>query len=68
MTNDKGFGERVFRERRTHAGVILLRLDDERAASKIDAMRRLLSTYSHRLLPGTYVVVTDRRVRFAGRA
>ena len=31
ITNDKDFGEKVFRERRPHKGVIFLRLKDERA-------------------------------------
>ena len=30
ITNDKDFGEKVFRERRPPRGVVLLRLDDER--------------------------------------
>lgn len=66
ITNDKDFGEYVFRERRPHKGVIVLRLDDERARSKIDALRRLLEAYSHDL-PGRFVVVREARVRFARR-
>jgi predicted nuclease of predicted toxin-antitoxin system len=64
ITNDKGFGERVYRERQPHKGVVLLRLDDERAANKIETLRRLLDRYSARLA-GSFVVVTERRVRFA---
>ncbi len=64
ITNDKDFGEKVYRERRPHKGVVLLRLEDERAASKIETLRRLLDRYSDRLAD-SYVVVTERRVRFA---
>ncbi len=64
IANDKGFGEKVHRQRRPHKGVVLLRLDDERAANKIETLRRLLDRYSARL-PGNFVVVTERRVRFA---
>lgn len=64
ITNDKGFGEKVFRQRRPHQGVILLRLEDERGASKIATVRRLLERYSDRL-PGSFMVVTEKRVRFA---
>jgi len=64
ITNDKGFGEKVYRDRRPHKGVILLRLEDERAASKIETLRRLLDRYRDRLA-GSFVVVTERRVRFA---
>ncbi|MDZ4848966.1 MAG: DUF5615 family PIN-like protein [Pirellulaceae bacterium] len=62
-TNDKDFGELVFRERRPHHGVILLRLDDERSTAKIVALEKLLQNYGERL-PGTFVVVTDNQVRF----
>jgi predicted nuclease of predicted toxin-antitoxin system len=34
ITNDKDFGEKVYRERRPHKGVILLHLEDERASIK----------------------------------
>ncbi len=64
ITNDKDFGEKVYRERRPHKGVVLLRLDDERAASKINTLQRLLERYSDRLA-GNFVVVTESRVRFA---
>ncbi len=35
ITNDKDFGEKIYRDNKPHKGVILLRLDDERVASKI---------------------------------
>lgn len=64
ITNDKDFGEKVFRERRPHRGVIFLRLDDERSANKIDALRRLLEGHADQL-EGQFVVVTDTYIRFA---
>jgi predicted nuclease of predicted toxin-antitoxin system len=64
ITNDKDFGEKVYRDRRPHRGVILLRLDDERAASKIDTLKRLLRDYADRLAD-RFVVVTETTVRFA---
>lgn len=39
ITNDKDFGKKVYRERRPHKGVVLLRLENERAANKIAALR-----------------------------
>jgi predicted nuclease of predicted toxin-antitoxin system len=63
VATDKGFGERVVRHRKPHAGIILLRLDDERTANKLDVMARLLEQH-HDGLPGASVVVTERRVRF----
>ena len=38
ITNDKGFGEIVYRQWREHRGIVLLRLEDERAANKIDTI------------------------------
>jgi predicted nuclease of predicted toxin-antitoxin system len=64
ITNDKGFGEKMFRQRRPHHGVILLRLDDERSASKIDVLRRLLRDYRDQIAE-RFVVATESSVRFA---
>lgn len=64
ITNDKDFGEKVFRERRPHRGVIFLRLEDERAANKVETLRQLLESYSDHLAD-RFVVVTETRVRFA---
>jgi predicted nuclease of predicted toxin-antitoxin system len=64
ISNDKDFGEKIYRERLPHEGVILLRLADERSAVKIEVLRKLLSAYSHRI-PGQFVVVTETKVRFA---
>jgi len=64
ITNDKDFGEKVYRERRPHKGVVLLRLEDERTSGQIDTIRRLLDRYPDRLT-GAFAVVTETRVRFA---
>ena len=64
ITNDKGFGEKVYRQRQPHRGVVLLRLEDERPRAKIATLRRLLLRHSDRL-PDSYVVATEQRVRFA---
>ena len=66
ITNDKDFGDKVFRNGRLHKGVILLRLEDERATSKIKVLSRLLEKYIDRL-PNAFVVVTQKQVRFAKR-
>ncbi len=66
ITNDKDFGEKVYRERRPHRGVVFLRLNDERAANKVLVLEQLLAYYTEQLAD-RFVVVTDDRVRFAGR-
>jgi len=64
ITNDKDFGEKVYRDQRPHRGVIFLRLEDERAVCKIDTLRRLLEGHADQLAD-RFVVVTETQVRFA---
>jgi predicted nuclease of predicted toxin-antitoxin system len=66
ITNDKDFGEKVYREGHPHHGVVFLRLADERSTNKIDVLRSLLQNYSDKLT-NQFVVVTETRVRFARR-
>lgn len=64
ITNDKDFGEKVFREQHPHKGVIFLRLEDERNSQKIETLRKLIEKYADHL-PNRFVVVTETQVRFA---
>ena len=66
ITSDKDFGTKVYREQWPHRGVVLLRLKDERLIAKRSALQQLLAHYSDRL-PDNFVVVSERRVRFARR-
>lgn len=63
ITNDKDFGEKVYREQHPHRGVILMRLEDERTINKIEVLRRLLEQYADKVTD-RFVVVTETRVRF----
>ena len=62
ITNDKDFGELVFREGRAHRGVILLRLVDDRTSAKIAALERLFADLPDDLQE-CFVVVTERSIR-----
>lgn len=64
ITSDKDFGEKVYREQRSHRGIILLRLKNERSANKIETLQRLLESYSDQL-SDNFIVVTEKQVRFA---
>jgi predicted nuclease of predicted toxin-antitoxin system len=64
ITNDKDFGEKVFRGQHHHHGIIFLRLAGNRANNKIEVLRKLLDTHSAKLVD-QFVVVTESRVRFA---
>ena len=66
VTTDKDFGEKVFRERKPHRGVILLRLDDERPPAKIAALRRVISSCGHDLARA-FVTATEKAVRLSRR-
>ncbi len=46
-----------------HKGVVLLRLDDERSANKIEVIRKMLIDYREKW-PGKFVVVTENQIRF----
>jgi predicted nuclease of predicted toxin-antitoxin system len=66
ITNDKDFGDKVYRERRPHRGVVVLRLRDERAARKVATLQRLLDEHADRI-PDCFVVATEHQVRIARR-
>ncbi|HUQ72009.1 MAG TPA: DUF5615 family PIN-like protein [Planctomycetaceae bacterium] len=63
ITSDRDFGEAVFRRGEPHCGIVLLRLEVERTAGKIDVIDRLLSQWAAEL-PGRFVVASEARVRF----
>jgi predicted nuclease of predicted toxin-antitoxin system len=62
ITNDKDFGELVFRVRRTATGVVLLRLRDERPANRVRIVATLLDQYADRMA-GHFTVATEESVR-----
>jgi predicted nuclease of predicted toxin-antitoxin system len=64
ITSDKDFGEKVYREKRLHRGIVLLRLDNECSVNKIGVLQQLLDEYSDQLAD-SFVVVTEKQVRFA---
>jgi len=66
ITNDKDFGDKVYRDGGLHKGVILLRLEDERPAAKIQVPHVFLKHIPPGV-PNSFLVVTDTQVRFAGK-
>ncbi len=64
ITNDRGFGEKVFRERRPYHGVVFLRSANERSANKIRVLHQLISLHAD-AMADHFVVVTDTRIRFS---
>ncbi|MBA7702638.1 hypothetical protein ES703_111407 [subsurface metagenome] len=62
ITNDKDFGELITRSKKSHKGVILLRLEDERTENKIRVLQKLLKSQSKKL-EGNFTIVTEKIVR-----
>ena len=62
ISNDKDFGELVFRSGRSHAGVLLLRLRDESAAARVRAVKAVMERYPDHL-SGRFVVANETTVR-----
>lgn len=62
ITNDKDFGEKIVRQKRSHRGVILMRLADERAANKIAVLDKLLASYPEDL-KDRFIVTTEFKIR-----
>jgi predicted nuclease of predicted toxin-antitoxin system len=67
ITNDRDFGEHVFRSRKPHRGVVLLRLADERSANKIAVLKHLLEQHAAEL-EGAFVVAGEASVRIVRAA
>jgi len=62
ITNDKDFGKLIFQERLPNRWVILLRLQDEKVANKIEVISKLLTGYGDKLLD-RFVVVFESGVK-----
>ncbi len=62
ITNDKDFGELIFRTGRTHAGVLLLRLRDESSVNRVHTVKAVLEQHANRLA-GRFIVATESGVR-----
>ena len=62
VTNDKDFGQLIFREKLPHKGVILFRLSDESSEAKIKRLKEVFGKYKSKF-SGNFVVITEARVR-----
>jgi predicted nuclease of predicted toxin-antitoxin system len=62
ITNDKDFGELVFRSGQAHYGVILLRLHDESSSNRVRMVEIVLERYADRLADH-FTVATEGGVR-----
>lgn len=63
VTFDVGFGDIRAYPPPSHAGIVLLRLRDQRLAGVVAPLRKLLYSHDITRFVGHLVVVTDERVR-----
>ena len=63
LTEDKDFGELVVRLKLPAYGIVLLRINPAASATKLARLRHLLQHHVQRL-PGSFVVLSEKRARF----
>lgn len=62
VTNDKDFGEKVNRDSQGHAGILLLRLKDDRAIIKAQVTENVVERFGEQLR-NSFTVAAQSRVR-----
>ena len=62
ITNDKDFGELIFRSGKAHHGVLLLRFRDESPVNRVRMVKVVIEQHATRLA-GSFTVVTEGLVR-----
>lgn len=60
ITDDKDFGELIFKLKRPESGIILLRLSDTSSTTRLDSILYLLN---HHHPEGNFITVADDRVK-----
>src|SRR5258708_5035774 len=62
VTNDKDFGDLVFRSGESHAGILLLRLRDESSATRVAVVANVMENHPEDLA-GNFVVASESHIR-----
>jgi len=66
ITNDKDFGELIFKNKFSHCGVIFLRLTDETVSNKVFVLNNLINNHQKIIEKRSFVVVTGKSIRSIG--
>ncbi len=66
ITNDKDFGELIFKNKLSHCGVIFLRLTDETVNNKVFVLNNLIYNHQKIIIKGGFLVVTEKSIRSIG--
>ena len=62
VTCDKDFGDLVFRDKKQHLGIILLRLNSTNPASQLVMLKKVIDEYIDQI-EGNFIVATDCSVK-----
>lgn len=64
VTRDKDFGDIVFRQKKNHCGILLLRFESEFPADKIIALEKFFSDFAlSGQLEDSFIVLTNKSIR-----
>lgn len=63
ITNDKDFGDLIFRKRRASSGIILFRVKGKSTKPKVHLLGLLLNNYKNKL-ENHFTVITRKKFRF----
>ena len=62
LTMDKDFGELVFSSNFSHAGILILRLEDFNSAQKVNVVQKIMQQYQTKII-GKFCVYKDNKLR-----
>ncbi len=65
ITNDKDFGELIYKNSHLHKGVVFLRLTNETSANKISTLKKFFDSHSQLIDNESFTVVTENSIRVA---
>ena len=60
ISNDKDFGELVFKNHMVHCGIVFMRLEDERIENKIAVLSLFLANFLEGITPQHFIVLTEK--------
>lgn len=63
LTNDRDFGEIVFRQKLAPSGIILFRIKGQDSKEKVKLLKKLLVSHGDKLM-NHFTVITRRKFRF----
>lgn len=62
VTRDKDFGDMVFRDKKEHCGVVLLRLEIKHPQNQAAVITKVIDEYFNQLI-GNFIVATDYSIK-----